>query len=276
MKRMKWMMAAALGALGLSGAAGAADVRLGLNSSLGLGCQVVGVRAGVQEGRVGVHAQGAYCLSGVQGQSGGAAFGAAVSFDLFRSGGLTTYALAGADLLNGNAALHAGLGLRYGIPLIPVEGYVEAGVQRISTALQPIVGPRLALGVNYKVNVANLQGTLPTTGAATGDGTPAPAPAECKLTPEQDAAAARATAQSAAEAALSAAASAYSAGFSSFSYQVSTGGASVNGNTAQVSGSVTINLVARGSNTPTSDTYSGTVTLVRDGCGWVATGYSRG
>ncbi|MFC6660032.1 hypothetical protein [Deinococcus multiflagellatus] len=164
MKRMKWMMAAALGALGLSGAAGAADVRLGLNSSLGLGCQVVGVRAGVQEGRLGVHAQGAYCLSGVQGQSGGVAVGAAVSFDLFRSGGLTTYALAGADLLNGNAALHAGLGLRYGIPLIPVEGYVEAGVQRVSTVLQPIVGPRLALGVNYKVNVANLQGTLPARG----------------------------------------------------------------------------------------------------------------
>ncbi|PTA68970.1 hypothetical protein [Deinococcus arcticus] len=275
MKKIKWMMGAALTALGLSGAAGAADVRLGLNSSLGLGCQVVGVRAGVQEGRVGVHAQGAYCLSGVQGRAGGVAVGAAVSFDLFRSGGLTTYALAGADLLNGNSALHAGLGLRYGIPLIPVEGYIEAGVQRISTVLQPIVGPRLALGVNYKVNVANLQGTLPATGAATGDSTPAPAPAECKLTPDQDAAAARATAQSAAEAALSAAASAYSAGFSSFSYKVNIGSAAISGNTAQVSGSVTITLVARGSNTQTSDTYTGTVTLVRDGCGWVPTGYRQ-
>ncbi|MBZ9752777.1 hypothetical protein K7W42_18210 [Deinococcus sp. HMF7604] len=269
-----WWSVAALGALSLSGAASAADVRLGLNSSLGLGCQVAGVRAGVQEGRLGFYGQAAFCLSNVEGRAGGAAFGVGASFDIFSTAGLTAYALLGGDVQNGTAVVHGGLGLRYGVPLVPVEAYVEAGVQRINTPLQAIFGPRLALGVNYKVNVANLQGTLPTAAPA-GEVSSTGAPASCQLTPEQDAIGAQTTAAAAAESALSAAAGAYAAGFSNFSYKVTTTSSRVVGNSAVVRGSVTISLTSRSSGERITDTYSGIITLERADCGWVATGYSR-
>ncbi|MFC6666717.1 hypothetical protein ACFP9V_16215 [Deinococcus radiopugnans] len=89
------------------------------------------------------------------------AFGGLITGDLFTFGNVTTYALVGAEVQGSNTALQGGLGLRYGIALLPVEAYVEVGAQRISTALQPIIGPRLAVGVNYRLNVATLQGQIP-------------------------------------------------------------------------------------------------------------------
>ena len=80
----------------------------------------------------------------------------------------------------------------------------------------------------------------------------------------------------AAREALSAAASSYAAGFSDFAYDVTVGGVSIDGNSATVSGSVTVSLTSRSSGQRTTETYPGTVTLVREGCGWRPTGYSRG
>ncbi|GAA0519683.1 hypothetical protein [Deinococcus depolymerans] len=266
--------ALSLTAITVPSTASAADVTLGLNSSLGLGCQVAGVRAGIRADRVGVYGQGSFCASNVQGQSGVASFGLGLSVDLFRSGNFTTYALAGLDTVRNNVALHAGVGARYGLALVPAEAYLEAGVQRINTSLQAITGPRLALGVNYRVNVANLQGTLP---AASGSGAAEAeaAPVACNLTPEADRANARDAAVNAANEAIAAALGAYSAVYSNVSFSVSAGAASVSGNNAQVVGSVTLSGTQNSNGERVSGTYGGTINLVRTGCGWAATGYSR-
>ncbi|GGM14852.1 hypothetical protein GCM10010841_24260 [Deinococcus aerophilus] len=115
-------------------------------------------------------------------------------------------------------------------------------------------------------------GTQYTDSAAYTDSTTA----ECKLTPEQDIAAARAVASSAANSALSVAALAYTATYSGVSYKVEITGVGIHGNTAQVGGKVTVKATQRSSGKPVSDTYSGTVNLVREGCGWQASGYTRG
>lgn len=286
-----------LAALAASSLAGAADVRLGLNSSLSLGCQVAGARAGIQEGRIGAFVQGAYCTSNLEGESGGAAIGGGLSVDFYQSPTLNAYAVAGANSVpSGSAAIFGGLGLRYGIPLFPVEAYVEGGVQRQSNIITgATVAPRLAVGVNYVMRGLDLNAGLggasnPSnisspgtgglnvdrngTGAATS-GSGEPAPASCNITPAADAAAARAAAQGAARSALSAAASAYSALYSNVSYDLSLGSASINGSSATVSGTITLRGTNRASGQPVSGTYSGVVRLVRSGCGWQATGYTQ-
>ncbi|PNY80073.1 hypothetical protein [Deinococcus koreensis] len=269
--------------LALSGHAHAVDAKLGLNSSLSLGCQVAGVRAGIQADKVGAYAQAAYCTSNLEGRSGTVAFGAGLSYDLFRAGNVTTYALIGADLQNKSSVLHGGLGARYGIALLPVEAYLEAGVQRINTVLQPVYGPRLALGLSYRINVDNvkLQGSIPaplTLDDGTGNTTTyaGSAPAECKLTAEQDIGSARGAASAAADEGLSAAASAYGSVYSNVGYSISVAGVGINGNSAQVSGSVRITATKTATGEKVSGTYGGTVNLVREGCGWRATGYKRG
>ena len=267
--------ALSLTAITLPSTASAADVTLGLNSSLGLGCQVAGVRAGIRSDRVGLYGQGAFCTSNIQGQSGTASFGLGVSVDLFRTGNFTTYALAGVDTIRNNVALQAGLGARYGLALIPVEAYFEAGIQRINTSLQAITGPRFALGVNYRVNVENLQGSLPAPSESSVAGSQDAAPAACNLTPEADRANASGAAVGAANEAISAALGAYSAVYSNVSFSVCAGGANVSGNSAQVSGSVTLSGTQNSNGQRVSGTYSGTINLVRAGCGWAATGYTR-
>lgn len=271
--------ALSLTAITLPSTASAADVTLGLNSSLGLGCQVAGVRAGVRSDRISVYGQGSFCTSNLEGQSGTPSFGLGVSVDLFRTGNFTTYALAGVDTVRNNVALQAGLGVRYGLALVPVEAYFEAGIQRINTSLQAITGPRLALGVNYRVNIENLQGSIPIP-IATNDGTPAnqyagSAPVECKLTPEADIAGARVAASSAADEAISAGLGGVSAVYSNVSYSVKTGGVSINGNSARVGGTVTLSGTQNSTGERVSGTYGGSISLVRDGCGWTATGYTR-
>lgn len=287
----------ALAALAAGSLAGAADVRLGLNSSLSLGCQVAGARAGIQEGRIGAFVQGAYCTSNVVGESGGAAIGGGVSVDFYQSPTVNAYVLAGANTVpNSGGAVFGGVGLRYGIPLFPVEAYLEGGVQRQSNIITgATVAPRLAVGVNYVVRGIDLNAGLggtsnPSnisspgtgglnvdrngTGAATA-GSGEPAPASCNLTPGADASAARAAAEGAARSALSAAASAYSAIYSNVSYDLSLGGANINGNSATVSGTITLRGTNRANGQPVSGTYSGVVRLVRSGCGWQATGYTQ-
>lgn len=279
LKKARWIAGLSLlSAAVLSTQASAADLRLSATSSLGLSCQVAGVRAGLQEGRFGGFVQGALCRTGVQGQGPQAAFDVGLTFDVFDAGLVHGYVLAGGGVQAGSSVLFAGVGARAGLDLVPVEGFLEAGVQRVNTILAPIYGPRLTLGVTYRVNVGDLGRLAGTGGAAAGENVPGSgaAPETCNLTPEQDEAAVRAATVSAANQALTAIASSYSAGFSSFSYKVNVGSVSINGNNATANGSVTINLVARGSNTPTSDTYPGSVNLVRSGCGWRATGYTRG
>lgn len=270
-------------ALALSGHAHAVDAKLGLNSSLSLGCQVAGVRAGIQAEKVGAYAQAAYCSSNLEGKAGTVAFGAGLSYDLFRAGNVTTYALIGADLQNQSGVLHGGLGARYGIALLPVEAYLEAGVQRITTALQPVYGPRAALGISYRINVDNvrLQGKIPaplTLDDGTGNTTTyaGSAPAECQLTAEQDIGSARGAATAAADEGLSAAASAYSSVYSNVGYRITVGSVGINGNSAQVGGTVRITATKKATGEKVSGTYGGTVNLVREGCGWRATGYKRG
>lgn len=279
-RNLKRAVALGLAVAGLStvGTAGAADIRLGLNSSVGLGCQIVGGRVGFQEGRFGIYGQGAYCTSNVEGQSGTGAFGGLITGDLFTFGNVTTYALVGAEVQGSNTALQGGLGLRYGIALLPVEAYVEVGAQRISTALQPIIGPRLAVGVNYRLNVATLQGQIPaplvfedgTTNQYAGS-----APEECKLTPEQDIASARSAARAAANEGLGAAASAYGAAYSSVSYKIEITSVGINGNVGSAGGKVTISATQNSNGQRVSGTYGGTIKLVRSGCGWQATGFTR-
>lgn len=279
MRKTRWLttLTAAAALTSLATPAQAADLRLSATSSLGLSCGVAGARAGLQEGRFGGFIEGAYCTSNVQGESGRGAFGAGLTFDVFDVGLISGYVLAGGGVQGGSSVLFAGVGARAGLDLVPVEGFVEAGVQRVNTILQPIYGPRLTVGVTYRVNVGDLsQYASPVT--ETGSAVPASAgvPAQCSLTPQEDAAAASAATVAAAREALSAVASSYSAGFSSFSYDVNVGSVSINGNSATVSGSVTISLTSRASGQRTTDTYPGTVTLVREGCGWRPTGYSRG
>ncbi|AWN23757.1 hypothetical protein DKM44_11390 [Deinococcus irradiatisoli] len=254
----------------------AADIRLGLNTSAALGCQVLGVRAGVQSDRIGVYGQASYCNA--QGATG-ASFGGGVSYDVTSFNNLTAYLQAGLDTLpSGSLAVNAGAGLRYSTPLLPVEGYIEGGVQLIRSALGTVPGPRLALGVNYRLTAENLQGTLvpdpkPNTDSVQYAGN---APEECKLTQEQDVAAARATALNAARSGLSDASGAYSAVYSNISYSVSAGGVSISGNTAKVAGSVKLSAVQRSNGQPVGGTFGGTINLVRSGCGWRATGYTQG
>ncbi|CAM3552115.1 hypothetical protein DESA109040_16090 [Deinococcus saxicola] len=278
--KVKKMLALGLATAGLAtlGTAGAADVRLGLNSSAGLGCQIVGGRVGFQEGRFGLYGQGAYCTSNVEGKSGSGSFGGLLTGDLFTFGNVTTYALLGAEIQGSNTAVQGGLGLRYGIALLPVEGYVEVGAQRISTALQPIIGPRLAVGINYRVNVASLQGQIPAPlKFEDGETTQyaGSAPAECKLTPEQDIASARGAARSAADEGLGAAAGAYGAAYSGVSYQVEITNVGISGNVGSAGGKVTITATQNSNGEKVNGTYGGTIKLVRSGCGWQATGYTR-
>ena len=257
-----------------AGDAGAADLRLGLTTSVGLSCQVAGVRVGIQQNALGLYAQGAYC-SGTQ---PGVSFGGGLSYDLFKTGNFTTYALGGFDLLpSGSGAVNLGLGLRYFTPLLPVEGYLEAGVQGSSSLFGTIYGPRVTLGVNYRLNVANLQGSFPPEPPKAADQViySGSAPAECKLTPEQDAASARATASGAISSGLSDAASALTAVYSGVSYKITIGGVSIDGNSARVSGSVSVQATQNSNGQRVTGSYGGTVSLVRSDCGWQATGYSR-
>lgn len=255
----------------------AADIRLGLNTSAALGCQIVGLRAGVQADRVSVYGQASYCSAP---NASGASFGAGVSYDLAKFNNINLYVLGGIDTLpSGSLAAGVGAGARYSTPLLPVEGYVEAGVQFIRSSLLTVPGPRLALGVNYRLSVENLQGSLvpdPKQADATSVQYAGNAPADCKLTQEQDVASARSTASSAASSGLSDAAGAYGAAYSNVSYNVSVGGVSISGNSAKVSGSVKINATQRSNGQPVGGTFGGTINLTRDGCGWRATGYTQG
>ncbi|MFB0640528.1 hypothetical protein [Deinococcus radiodurans] len=292
MKRLlQWTMLTAL----VAGTASAADVRLGLNTSATLGCEVAGVRAGVQEGRFGGYIQGSYCTSNVQGESGAGAFGGGLTVDFYQSLTLNAYGQLGAvSQPNGNPSIYGGVGVRYGIPLVPVEAYLEGGVSHRSTIIGGLTAPRFALGLNYVwrgVNLNEISGgesrpsniSAPGTGGlnvdASGSGTGgsggAPAPTQCNVSPEADAAAARSAADAAARSALSSAATAYSAIYSNVSYDISVGNANVNGNSATVTGTITLRATNRTNGEPVSGTYSGVVTLSRSGCGWVATGYRQ-
>lgn len=258
-----------------AGHASAADIRLGLNTSAALGCQIVGARAAVQSDNISVFGQVSYCnaLNG-----SGASFGGGVSYDVAKFNNFHTYVLAGLDTLpSGSLATSLGAGVRYSTPLLPVEGYLEAGVQLINSQLLGVLpGPRLALGVNYRLSVENLQGTLvpdPVPGDAQTVKYAGSAPAECKVTQEQDVASARGTASSAASSGLSDAAGAYGAIYGGISYTVNIGGVSISGNSAKVSGSVKISATKSGENV--GGTFGGTINLTRDGCGWRATGYTR-
>lgn len=280
LSKTRWLTAltAAAALTSLATPAQAADLRLSATSSLGLSCGVAGGRVGLQEGRFGVFGEGAYCRSGVDGEAGSAAFGLGATFDLISMGGFTGYALAGANLHNGSPVVYGGIGGRYGLELFAVEGFAEVGVQRLSTDLLAVTGPRVTVGLTYRSFVGPLASLVaPPVPAGDGSGTPAGGglPAQCTVS-QEDRSAARSAAVRAANQALSAAASSYSAGFSSFSYRVNITNVSISGNSATATGSITINLVSRGSGERTSDTYPGTVTLVREGCGWRATGYSRG
>ena len=258
--------------------ASAADIRLGLQTTAALGCQVAGVRGGVYSSRLGLYGQVAYCKSG---DSSGASFGAGISFDVAHINNFTPYLLAGIDTLpTGSLAVNAGLGLRYSTPLLPIEGYIEGGAQFINSALLgTLPGPRLALGLNYRLSVDNLQGRMvadPLSAQPESIQYSGSAPAECNLTPEQDAAAARGVAQGAASSGVSDAVGAYSAAYSGVGYTVKVGGVSINGNSAKVSGSVKLSATQRSNGKAVGGTYGGTITLTRQGCGWRATGYTRG
>lgn len=287
----------ALAALAAGGAE-AAELRLGLNSSVTLGCEVAGVRAGLQEGRFGGYVQGSYCTSNVQGQSGSAVFGGGLTFDLFQTPSAAGYALVGASTgAGGNGTIYGGLGARYGVPLLPFEAYVEGGVSRTSTLIGTLTSPRLALGVNYVWRGVDLSQAASTSSVAPsssgsvsapgvgginvdqsgGGSAPAggAAPATCNVSAESDAAAAQAVARAAANSALSAAATAYSAIYSNVSYDISVGSANISGNTATVTGTLTLRATNRTNGEPVSGTFSGVVTLARSGCSWVATGYRQ-
>lgn len=279
-------------ALLLAGQGQAVDVRLGLNSSLSLGCEVVGVRAGVQKDRFGGFVQGAFCKSNVAGKAGSPVFGGALTFDIYQSDSINAYVLAGARTDVGNPRVYGGLGLSYGVPLIPVEGYLEAGG---SWANDPILGSlpgvQVALGVNYVWRGVDLSAAggesrpsnisrWGTSGlnvdqqVNSGDAKPNAA-SNCKVTPETDAEEAEATALSAANSALSSAASGLAALYSNIEYNVEVSGADINGNRATVDGTVHVSAVRRSDNEEVSDSYDGVVLLVRSGCGWRAVSYER-
>lgn len=129
---------------------------------------------GLQEGRFGVFGEGAYCRSGVDGEAGSAAFGLGATFDLISMGGFTGYALAGANLQNGSPVVYGGVGGRYGLELFPVEGFAEVGVQRLSTDLLAVTGPRVTIGLTYRSFVGPLASLVaPPVPAGDGSGTPA-------------------------------------------------------------------------------------------------------
>lgn len=290
-KILQWTALAALTA----STAQAADVRLGLNTSATLGCEVGAVRAGLQEGRFGGFLQGGYCTSNVQGQPGSAAFGGGLTFDFYQSPSLSAYGLVGASTsLGGN--IYGGVGARYGVPLLPVEAYIEGGLARTSTAIGTLTSPRFALGINYvwrglDLSQANAGESRPSnisapgtgglnvdrngTGTAAPEGPGGTPPANCNVSPDADAAAAESAARSAAQQALSSAAAAYSAIYSNVSYDISVGSANISGNRATVTGTLNLRATNRATGEPVSGTYSGVVTLVRSGCGWVATGYRQ-
>ncbi|ANE44091.1 hypothetical protein [Deinococcus puniceus] len=273
---VKWIVSAAVAAtsMGMMGTANAADVRLGLNTGFGLGCQVAGVRAGLQEGRFGGFIQGVYCSSNVQGVAGGVSLGGALTFDVYQSQTVGAYLLAGANTNSGtDASLFAGAGVRYGIPLFPVEGYAEAGVQRTNTLLGPVVGPRVAVGVNYVFRGVDLSASSAASGTV-GSGESS-APAQCNISASDDAANAASAAQSAMQSAVQAGASAYAGIYRDISPNISVGSTSVSGNNATVSGSISFSAVQVSNGQSVSGTYGGTVNLVRSGCGWQTTGYTQ-
>ncbi|MFB9992750.1 hypothetical protein ACFFLM_12305 [Deinococcus oregonensis] len=278
---VKWIVSAAIAAasMGMMGTANAAEVRLGLNTGFGLGCQVAGARLGVQEGRIGGFVQGVYCNSNVQGVAGGVSVGGALTFDVYQSQTVGAYVLAGANTNpNTDPSLFAGAGVRYGIPLFPVEGYVEAGVQRTNTLLGAVVGPRVAVGLNYVFRGVDLSApaTAPVTPDANGNGTTSSgAPVACNISPAQDASNAASTARGAIQSAIQAGASAYSGIYSNINPSISVGSATVSGNTATVSGSVSFSATQVSNGQAVSGSYGGTVSLVRSGCGWQSTGYTR-
>ncbi len=260
-----------------AGSAHAADIRLGLNTSAALGCQIVGARVGVQQNIVGVYGQVSYCSApGASGPS----FGGGVHVDITKFNNFTAYGLAGIDTLpSGSLALNVGAGLRYSTLLLPVEGYLEGGVQFIrSNLLGTVPGPRLALGVSYRLTAENLQGSMvpdPLSAQPNNVQYSGNAPETCNLTQAQDVASARSVAQSAASSGLSDAAGAYGAVYSNISYTVNVGAVSINGNSAKVSGSVVLKAVQRSNNKPVGGTFGGTINLTREGCGWRATGYTQ-
>lgn len=277
---VKWIVSAAIAAvsMGAMGTANAAEVRLGLNTGFGLGCQVAGARVGVQQGRFGGFVQGVYCNSNVQGVAGGVSVGGALTFDVYQSQTVGAYLLAGANTNpNTDPSLFAGAGLRYGIPLFPVEGYLEAGVQRTNTLLGGIVGPRVAVGLNYVLRGVDL--TAPATageaGTTSGGTTSSGAPVACDVSPAQDASNAASAARGAIQSAIQAGASAYSGIYSNINPSISIGSATVSGNTATVSGSVSFSATQVSNGQAVSGSYGGTVSLVRSGCGWQSTGYTR-
>ena len=63
--------------------------------------------------------------------------------------------------------------------------------------------------------------------------------------------------------------------YSGVSYKITIGGVSINGNSARVSGSVSVQATQNSNGQRVTGSYSGTVSLVRSDCGWQATGYSR-
>lgn len=273
---VKWIVSAAIAAasMGMMGTANAADVRLGLNTGFGLGCQVAGARVGLQEGRFGGFVQGVYCNSNVQGVAGGVAVGGALTFDVYQSQTVGAYLLAGANTNPGtDSSLFAGAGVRYGIPLFPVEGYLEAGVQRTNTLLGAVVGPRVAVGVNYVFRGVDLSASSAASGTV-GSGESS-APAQCNISASDDAANAASAAQSAMQSAVQAGASAYAGIYRNISPNISVGSTSVSGNNATVSGSISFSAVQVSNGQSVSGTYSGTVSLVRSGCGWQTTGYTQ-
>ncbi|AZI42496.1 hypothetical protein EHF33_06810 [Deinococcus psychrotolerans] len=268
------VLASALAASSASNAS-AADIRLGLNTSAALGCQIVGLRAGVQSEKISVYGQVSYCNAQ---NATGASFGGGVSYDVAQFSNFKLYLLGGIDTLpSGSLAANLGVGTRYSTPLLPVEGYIEAGAQLIRGTLANVPGPRLSLGVNYRLSVENLQGTLvpDPKQESTSVQYAGAAPVDCKLTQEQDVASARGTASSAASAGLSDAAGGFGAVYGNINYTVSVGGVSISGNSAKVSGSVKISATQRSNGENVGGTFGGTINLTRDGCGWRATGYTQ-
>lgn len=283
----------ALTAVTLVGAAEAGEMRLGLSSSASLGCQVAGVRAGLQENRLGGYVQASYCTTGLEEQPGGLALGGTFTFDLFQKNTLGAYVLAGANSNPiGDPSIYGGLGVRYGIPNTRMELFAEGAVQRTDTIIQPLIAPRVALGISYVHRDVNFQegfggesnpsniGALGTSGLnmdsnAGGAGVEAKPKESCDLTLEQDEANAVSAARSAANRALGSAASSYGAIFRDIKYDVEIGSANIEGNRATVDGSITLSAINRATGAEVGGSYDGVVNLVRSGCGWRATGYEQ-
>lgn len=293
-KMNRYLNWTALTALTLAGGAEAGEIRLGLSSSAGLGCQVAGVHAGMQENRLGGYIQAAYCNTGVEQQPGGLALGGTLTFDLFQKNSFGAYVLAGANSNPvGDPSIYGGLGARYGIPNTRMELFVEGAVQRTETIIQPLIAPRMALGISYVQRDIDFQkglggesrpsniGLLGTSGlnvdqnAGGAETSPEQSKETCDLTSEQDEANAISAARSAANSALASAAAAYGALFGNITYSVDIGSADITGNRATVDGSINISAVNKATGKEVGDSYNGVVNLVRSGCGWRAVGYER-